>query len=229
MPDLHTFTREVVLNTKPGTVFYTEQIDGGPGEFVILRGTGSMCAYLTLPMNHPVVATRFEPNCHGGMTFDAPMLRTRGRRWGWGWDYGHAGDAFLFYPAKAQAFFESIHEKTKLPFSNTGFFPEREWLPLDVWADSSEAMDNLRQAIAAPIRAALVARATRRRPARPPQFNTMVRYRVGIAARRRVPTEKQMLAERRKRWEGLRDMATEFRKGNFTKRRESRRKAPRSD
>jgi hypothetical protein len=231
MPDLHTFTREVVLNTKPGTVFYTELIGTGPGRFVIKRGYAGLCAYLELPVDHPVVATRFEPDCHGGMTFDNHAIGSGGKVWAWGWDYAHFGDAMTFWPPEANSHIEDAYSKTRneLPFNRLQMREEKLWLPLDVWADSQNAIAELRQAIAAHERRAAVRRAIRWRPSRPGQFDTMGRYRLGIPAKRKVKTPRDMRRDAIARRASFRRELPQFFATMFRKRQESHRNAPRSD
>lgn len=93
--EINEFTWEDVVSASPGDVFVDRMEDGV--RFVILRGPFHLCAYVGVPMDHPLAGFDYEAiplRCHGGLTYgdsgtDRPL--PAGRYW-YGWDYGHCGD-----------------------------------------------------------------------------------------------------------------------------------------
>lgn len=89
----------------PASTVYHDYVDG---EFrvLILRGPGSLCAYLGVKDNHPfyqmgydAIHEKYGVQCHGGLTFaDMGVDGTPwpAGYWWIGWDYGHYCDASFY-------------------------------------------------------------------------------------------------------------------------------------
>lgn len=75
---------------------------------LIMRGPCSLCAYLGIPIDHPLAGNNYDHlniSCNGGLTFgqESPKRR-KGTEWPqgyywYGWDYAHCGD-LSFYDLK---------------------------------------------------------------------------------------------------------------------------------
>lgn len=85
---------------KVGTIYHDEFKDGM--RFIILRGPPSLCAYIGIPLEHPLAGQDYDDlpiDCHGGLTFSGSgnddVYRPEGFWW-YGWDYGHAGDKCFY-------------------------------------------------------------------------------------------------------------------------------------
>ena len=68
---------------------------------LIMRGPAHLCAYLGVPINHPLAGYNYDEiplRVHGGLTFaDKGDGKNRPTGYWWyGWDYGHAGDATTY-------------------------------------------------------------------------------------------------------------------------------------
>jgi hypothetical protein len=75
-----------------------EGFDQG-ARWLVLRGPASLCAYIGLPVDHPLVRASasyddLPLDVHGGLTYSNEgdgKHHPAGWFW-WGWDYAHAGD-----------------------------------------------------------------------------------------------------------------------------------------
>lgn len=100
-PDLAAYPR--------GHVFADRFEDGV--RFLIMRGGGSLTAYLGIPSEHPLAGFQYNDlplECHGGLTFsEAGSGKERPAGfWWYGWDYAHFGDRSFYdlkYPWEADA------------------------------------------------------------------------------------------------------------------------------
>ena len=91
-------TWEQLQEDEAGTVYIDETKDGL--RFLVLRGVGSLCAYVGLPLGHSLAGHGYDDvniDCHGGLTYSA-----KGNseflpkdHWWYGWDYCHYMDASL--------------------------------------------------------------------------------------------------------------------------------------
>lgn len=74
--------------------------------YIIMRGPASLCAYLGIPIDHPLAGMEYDAlpfSVHGGLTF----AKRGGEEWGgvdwpadmywYGWDYAHCNDYTMFY------------------------------------------------------------------------------------------------------------------------------------
>jgi len=75
---------------------YIDRYDDGI-RVVVLRGPGSLCAYLGIPVDHPLAGNNYDDlrvSCNGGLTFgregDGTYL-PKGYFF-YGWDYNHCDD-----------------------------------------------------------------------------------------------------------------------------------------
>lgn len=116
-------TFEELAVDERGTV-YIDAFEEGV-RYLIVRGGGSLCAYLGIPMAHPLAGKDYDDlplDCHGGLTFGSEGDEHAGRKKGWywyGWDYAHSGD---------KSFYDF-----DLGFSSS--YPEKEWVVSDVKAE----------------------------------------------------------------------------------------------
>jgi len=77
---------------------------------IIMRGPGSFCVYLGVPLEHPIAGFDYDSiplDCHGGLTFSSDGQR-KGRKldekipkwpegfWWYGYDFAHLGDKLVF-------------------------------------------------------------------------------------------------------------------------------------
>ena len=93
------YTWEQVVEAKVGCIF-VDRFDEGL-RFLIMRGPFHLCAYIGIPMDHPLAKRNYDDlpiDCHGGLTF-AGEGRKRGEwpagfYW-YGWDYGHCDDYMI--------------------------------------------------------------------------------------------------------------------------------------
>ena len=114
-------TWEEIKAEKIGKIFY-DKFDEGI-RFIVMRGPCSLCAYIGIPMDHPLAGFGYDDipiRCHGGLTFSNSgdgAMRPKGFWW-YGWDYGHCED-WAFY-------FEE-------PLTRMG---NKKWLVKDVIEDS---------------------------------------------------------------------------------------------
>jgi len=93
------WTWEELKEMKTGTVLEMGEIDGV--QYVIMRASASLVAYLGVPLDHPLAGKSYDNiglACHGGLTFGGKgdgKYRPAGVYW-YGWDYAHFKDA-IFY------------------------------------------------------------------------------------------------------------------------------------
>lgn len=81
-----------------GTRYYDKiHEDDGEVRVIVLRGPRHLCAYLGVPLSHPIAHIDYNKvplHCHGGLTYgkagDGDYLPARW--WWYGWDYGHCND-----------------------------------------------------------------------------------------------------------------------------------------
>lgn len=111
-----------------GTI-YIDRWDEGV-RFVVLRGPSALCAYIGVPVGHPLAGHSYNDlpvNAHGGLTYagsGVTGLEDAGLYW-YGWDYGHAGDRLLF---SLDSRFSTLH------------MGDEEWTPSAVDSDSWEVL-----------------------------------------------------------------------------------------
>lgn len=92
-------TWEEIKATPVGTILYDEFDEGI--RFIIMRGTACLCAYIGIPLDHPLANKSYDDlpvSAHGGLTFANKgdgEIRPKEFFW-YGWDYGHSGD-YCFY------------------------------------------------------------------------------------------------------------------------------------
>lgn len=93
-------TWEQMLQDASGTIYedwYEEGI-----RCIIQRGPSSLCAYVGVPLNHPLAGFEYEAlpiRVHGGLTFSGKgesKYRPEGFYW-YGWDYSHCDDYAFYY------------------------------------------------------------------------------------------------------------------------------------
>lgn len=99
MKDNKALWKELIA-TKEGTTL-KDWFDEGV-RCLIVRGPGSLCAYLGVPIDHPLAGHDYDNvpiECHGGLTFAGAGDDTyRPKGWYWyGWDYAHSGDYCFYY------------------------------------------------------------------------------------------------------------------------------------
>ncbi len=69
--------------------------------FIIMRGPASFCAYVGIPIDHPLAGYGYDMlpiNAHGGLTFASEggkQTWPEGYYW-YGWDYVHVGDVSVY-------------------------------------------------------------------------------------------------------------------------------------
>jgi hypothetical protein len=106
--------------SRPETVH--ADLETTPVRNLILSGMFGPCAYVGLPIDHPMAGLEVELNVHGGITWsgsgaDRPSVEQMADRWWWGWDYCHSGDrAFgkgLDSPGRVYSLSEILTEATE--------------------------------------------------------------------------------------------------------------------
>jgi len=96
-------TFEQLAEDAEGTV-YVDRFEDGV-RLVILRGPASLCAYLGIPLSHPLAGNSYDDlsiDCNGGFTYGAPggkITALDAKLYWWGWDHAHCGDK-CFYDLK---------------------------------------------------------------------------------------------------------------------------------
>jgi hypothetical protein len=97
--DNMTYTFKELAELESGTILDRGVEEGIP--WIIMRGPGSVTAYLGLPIDHPFAKLDYndvELSVHGGLTYGSigdGDLRTA--EWYWlGWDYAHHMDCPFF-------------------------------------------------------------------------------------------------------------------------------------
>ena len=89
---------EEIKAIKVGTILHNELDDGV--RFIIMRGPSSLCAYVGVPISHPLAGQEYDSlpiSCHGGLTFSRKGEQQWPEGfWWYGWDYSHCDD-YLFY------------------------------------------------------------------------------------------------------------------------------------
>ena len=88
-----------VIKSEVGHVFHDEFTKGM--RFIILRGPASLCAYVGLPLEHPLSGQSYDDltvDCHGGLTFskEGDGKHLPKSYWWYGWDYAHCDDASTY-------------------------------------------------------------------------------------------------------------------------------------
>ena len=113
---------QIVARAPFGHVFEDRMI--GMLRFLITRGPIALCAYIGIPLGHPLSGRKYdelEIPCHGGLTFseagDGGIWPAD--RWWYGWDYGHFQD-------------RTIYSSPELAY--------RAWTPAMVAEDAEEAL-----------------------------------------------------------------------------------------
>lgn len=113
-------TFEEARAAKTGTIFIDRWDDGL--RFVVLSGPVALCAYIGVPVAHPLAGHSYEilpVEAHGGLTYAGEDMKELPSEMYWyGWDYAHCGD-FCFYDSE-----DGSHAKDK------------RWTPSEVDGDS---------------------------------------------------------------------------------------------
>ena len=69
-------------------------------ECTVLRGPSSFCAYLGIPINHPLAGFDYDDiplSCHWGLTYGGTDLSGLTKnKYRYGWDYGHCDDVSTY-------------------------------------------------------------------------------------------------------------------------------------
>uniref|UniRef100_A0A6M3JJC4 Uncharacterized protein n=1 Tax=viral metagenome TaxID=1070528 RepID=A0A6M3JJC4_9ZZZZ len=116
--------------TKVGTILHDKDEEGL--RFIIMRGPASLCAYIGLPLNHPLADQNYNDlpiQAHGGLTFGRVGEDEWPKGYFWfGWDYAHGRDY-------------SFGDDNFLPFQGH----HRRWLVDDVIRDSQNTIYNFQQ------------------------------------------------------------------------------------
>lgn len=114
-----------------GTVYHEEDCE--TFQFLIIRGGASLCAYVGVPLDHPLAGKPYDDfplDCHGGLTFsdkgDGGWGHLEGYWW-YGWDYAHLGD---------RSFYDS-----RLKLNIPAFPGQREWTVSMVLKDCQETLE----------------------------------------------------------------------------------------
>lgn len=119
-----------VVKAEPGHVFSDFEESGI--RVRVLRGPASLCAYVGVPTDHPLVGFRYDDiplDVHGGLTYAGAGLIGLGKDLYWfGWDYAHSGDYCVYY------------DTTGIGSDRTH---EKRWLPGEVAAEAREAAKQL--------------------------------------------------------------------------------------
>lgn len=123
-------TFDDVKAAEVGHVFCDEFDEGV--RFVILRGPGSLCAYVGIPSSHPLAGWEYDDlniDCHGGLTYSGSSVHGDGSTYWYGWDYNHSGDRGTY-----DRIFPSSFEET-------------EWTPAMVYENSWSALYEFKRAV----------------------------------------------------------------------------------
>ena len=92
-------TRWEVLDLEVGEIVEDFYEKGIGIRIIIMRGPVSLCAYLGIPLTHPLAGFDcYDINlaCHGGLTFASDKWpEGKGLYW-YGWDYAHCDDATIY-------------------------------------------------------------------------------------------------------------------------------------
>jgi len=123
------------IKEKPSGTILHDEFDEGI-RFIVMRGPCSLCAYVGVPIDHPLAGFNYEDlqvRAHGGLTFAGGgkgdgKYRPKDFYW-YGWDYGHSGD---------KAFYYDDYPELLNP-------DDREWLIEDVIADSWETISDFKE------------------------------------------------------------------------------------
>lgn len=114
-----------LLDTPSGTILHDKTEDGL--RFIIMRGPRALCAYVGIPLDHPLAGHYCEAVCvsaHGGLTFSSEgsgKYHPSGFYW-YGWDYAHCGDYCFYYDP--------------VPSQLRSRLGDKKWLVEDVEEDS---------------------------------------------------------------------------------------------
>lgn len=114
-------TWDDVKNAAAGDVFCDEFDEGI--RFIILRGPGSLCAYIGISVDHPLAGWEYDDlpiTAHGGLTYSGTGVHGDGSTYWYGWDYAHSGD------------------RPTYDFGDRFDRDEKEWTPAMVYSDSWE-------------------------------------------------------------------------------------------
>lgn len=112
-----------------GTILHDEFGEGV--RFIVMRGPGSLCAYVGIPIDHPLANQNYGDlpiSAHGGLTYSSEGKGSWPEGFYWyGWDYAHSGD-YVFY-------------NDDTPLSSKFYHGEdKKWLVKDVIDDSWETL-----------------------------------------------------------------------------------------
>jgi hypothetical protein len=123
---------EQVAADETGTV-YVDRFEEGL-RFIIMRGPCSLCAYVGLPVAHPLAGMSYDDlpvNCHGGLTFsrEGGVSNFPAGFWWYGWDYAHCDD-------------RAFYDRSRLARGD-----EKEWGVREVESDSWGALYDFRKLV----------------------------------------------------------------------------------
>lgn len=133
-----------VIDAAPGTVFEDRQEDGI--RFVIIRGPAALCAYVGVPLGHPLADHEYDDipiTVHGGLTYAGTDEKGAYRPSGWyfyGWDYAHMGDRMIYEDTILKEL-RMIYEELPGPRDRTA----KAWTPKLVDEDSQWAVEDFKR------------------------------------------------------------------------------------
>lgn len=82
---------------------------------LILRGNSSLCAYLGIPIDHPLAGHDYDSiplQCHWGLTYSGEgdgEFRPKGYYW-YGWDYSHHKDYSFYFDLPSLSNFDHSND-----------------------------------------------------------------------------------------------------------------------
>ena len=123
------------IKAKPvGTILHDEFDEGI--RFIIMRGSASLCAYIGIPLDHPLANKNYDDlpvSAHGGLTFARKGGEHYPKDFFWyGWDYSHCNDYSFYY--------DTISTLNSLR-------QDKKWLIEDVIKDSWETKYDFKKLI----------------------------------------------------------------------------------
>ena len=127
------FTWKEVIQAEEGHIFIDRFEDGL--RFLIMRGPCHLCAYIGIPISHPLSGYDYESlpvQAHGGLTFSKKGVgKLLEGYWWYGWDYGHCDDYMISKHYSPE--YSEFNEKMK------------KWDVTEVENDSWETLDDFKK------------------------------------------------------------------------------------